>query len=108
MAAQPLSLREVARQAGISPAYLSRMLNGERGLPADDKLLISLERILDIQPQGALFDAAERPDSLTKHFLKTPDARVLMRSLRPLTEEERTKVIDYAKTLAERRDNSKP
>jgi transcriptional regulator with XRE-family HTH domain len=99
MAGQPLSLRAVARQAGISPGYLSRLLNGERGLPEDDATITKLERILDI-PRGELFDAAARPDATTKTFLKKEQARPLMRTLERLSEADMTQVLCVAEKLA--------
>ena len=99
MTSQPLSLRTVAKQAGISPGYLSRMLKGERGLPDDDAIITRLEHILDI-PRGELFDAAARPDATTKTFLRKGQARPLMRTLEPLNETDMAKVLDMAQKLA--------
>jgi transcriptional regulator with XRE-family HTH domain len=99
MSGQPLSLRSVAKQAGISPGYLSRLLSGERGLPDDDATITKLERILEI-PRGELFDAAARPDATTKTFLKKEQARPLMRTLEPLNEADMAKVLDMAQKLA--------
>ena len=99
MAGQPLSLRTVAKQAGISPGYLSRMLKGERGLPEDDAIITRLEHILDI-PRGELFDAAARPDATTKTFLKTVQARPLMRTFVDLNEAEQTQVLAVAQKIA--------
>ncbi len=96
-----VSLREVARQAGVSAAYLSRLLNGERGLPADETIA-RLEEVLDVQPRGMLFDAAGRHDSvLTKVTSKDPE-RVLMRSLAPLSKTEYEQVVQYARRLAKK------
>lgn len=91
LASQPLSLRKVAVKAGISPAYLSRLVNGERGLPKEDIIIAKLEEILDFQP-GKLFDAAERPDLMAKTFLKKPQARPMMRTLAHLSENDLAKV----------------
>ena len=57
IAASGLSLREIGRQAGVSTAYMSRLVNKQRGLPADETI-IRLEEVLDIQPRGQLFDTA--------------------------------------------------
>ena len=35
---EKLSLRQVARRADISPAYLSYLLNGELGVPSNEPL----------------------------------------------------------------------
>jgi PTS system nitrogen regulatory IIA component len=91
LASQSLSLRKVADKAGISPAYLSRLVNGERGLPTDDTTIAKLEQVLDIAP-GKLFDAAERPDLMAKTFLKKPQARPMMRTLAHLSDDDLAKV----------------
>jgi len=101
LGSQPLSLRKVAEKADISPAYLSRLVNGERGLPTDDTIIAKLEHVLDIAP-GRLFDAAERPDDTAKSFLKKQQARPLMRSLAPLSDDELAKVLKVADELAKK------
>ena len=99
LAGQPLSLRKVAESAEISPGYLSRLVNGERGLPTDDTIIAKLEKVLDIAP-GRLFDAAERPDITAKSFLKKQQARPLMRSLGQLNDADLSKVLAVAEKLA--------
>jgi len=101
LASQTLSLRKVADKAGISPAYLSRLVNGERGLPTDDTIIAKLEQVLDIAP-GRLFDAAERADLTAKTFLKKQQARPLMRSLERLNDADLSKVLEVAEKLARR------
>jgi len=101
LASQTLSLRKVAEKAGISPAYLSRLVNGERGLPTDDTIISKLEKALDIAT-GRLFDAAERPDDTARTFLKKQQARPLMRSLAPLSDEDLAKVLKVANELGEK------
>lgn len=99
LAASGLSIREVSRRASISPAYLSRLLNGERGAPANETLT-SLEDALNIQPRGQLFDAAGRHDTLVTNVLKRDNQRLLMRSLATLSSEDFAKVIGVAEKLA--------
>ena len=99
LAGSGLSLRAAARQAAISPAYLSRLLKGERGVPGNDTLT-RLEATLDIQPRGQLFDAAGRQDLLLSKVLKKDEQRVLMRSLAPLTPADFDKVVRVAEKLA--------
>ena len=87
---QGLSLREVARKAGVSIAYLSRLLSRQRGLPADGTIM-KFEKVLEIEP-GRLFDAAGRHEG----------ARRLLRSLEPLSDDEFAKVLDVASQLAKK------
>ncbi|HZM06212.1 MAG TPA: helix-turn-helix transcriptional regulator [Candidatus Saccharimonadales bacterium] len=94
-----LTKAEVAFKADISPAYLSRLLHGERGVPADT-IVSRLEDVLDVQPRGQLFDAAGRHDAVVSKVLKKPNARVLMRSLGPLTDDEMAIVLSVAAGFA--------
>jgi len=94
-----LTKGEVAFKADISAAYLSRLLHGERGVPADS-VLIRMEEVLDIQPRGSLFDAAGRHDAVISKVLKKDKARVLLRSLGPLTDDEMATVLTVAESLA--------
>ena len=94
-----LTKAEVAFKSEISAAYLSRLLHGERGVPADS-VLLRLESVLDIQPRGSLFDAAGRHDAVISRVLKKDKARVLLRSLGPLTDEEMAIVLNVAEGFA--------
>ncbi len=94
-----LTKAEVAFKANLSPAYLSRILHGVRGVPADS-MLSRLEDVLDIQPRGQLFHAAGRIDSSVGRVLKKKDAPVLMRTLGPLSDEDFKLVLLMAQGLA--------
>lgn len=94
-----LTKAQVAFKADISPAYLSRLLHGVRGVPADT-ILVRLEDVLDIQPRGRLFDAAGRHDSVVSKVLKKEKGRVLMRSLGPLTDDDMDFILSMAERLA--------
>jgi len=106
MAAKGLSLRQLARQAQVSPAYLSRLFSEERGAPAD-KVIARFEQVLDIQPRGTLFDAAGRHDTVASKVLKKPNARVLMRTLAPLNDKELAQVLHVAEQLAAKHKHPK-
>jgi len=101
IAAQTLSLRDIGRRIGVSTAYMSRLVNKQRGLPADETI-IKLEEVLDIQPRGLLFDAAGRHDSVASKVLKRDGARILMRALAKLTDEEMVQVQKVAERYANR------
>ena len=98
---QGLSLRQLAGKTAVSPAYLSRLFNRERGLPADETIA-KFEEVLDIQPRGALFDAAGRHDQEAEKFFRRDNARLLMRTLAPLTEAELAQVQKVAQRFANR------
>jgi transcriptional regulator with XRE-family HTH domain len=97
---QGLSLREVARLAGVSIAYLSRLLSKQRGLPAK-KTIEKFEKVLEIEP-GRLFDAAGLHDALASKVFKNEGARHFLRSLELLSHEDRSKVLQEAAQLAKK------
>lgn len=97
---QGFSLREFASVAGVSIAYLSRLLSKQRGLPAK-KTIDKFEKVLKIEP-GQLFDAAGIHDALASKVFKNAGARQFLRSLEPLSDEERAKVLQEAARLAEK------
>ena len=77
-----LSMRQVARRADLSPAYLSLLLNGERGIPSNEAIS-RLEEVLDFA-SGELFKAAERPDDQALEFFRKEEAGSIMRTLAQL------------------------
>ena len=93
-----LSQREVARKAGVSIAYISRLLNKQRGLPADETIG-KFEKVLEIEP-GRLFDAAGRHDAVASKLFKHEGTRRLLRSLEPLSPEQLAAVLAEAERLA--------
>jgi transcriptional regulator with XRE-family HTH domain len=94
-----LTKAKVAFQADISPAYLSRILHGVRGVPADS-ILVRLENVLAMDPPGQLFDAAGRHDSVVSRVLRKNKGRTLMRKLAPLTDDDIGTVLNVAEALA--------
>jgi hypothetical protein len=102
IAGRGLSLRDIGRQVGVSTAYMSRLVNKQRGLPADDTL-IKLEHVLDIHPRGALFYAAGRLDAATSRVMERQPAQILMRTLAKLTDDEMAQVQKVAQQYANNR-----
>jgi transcriptional regulator with XRE-family HTH domain len=100
-----LSLREVARQADISPAYLSRLLSGERGVPSNDAIA-QLERVLHI-PEGELFKAAERPDDQALEFFRKDEAGSIMRTLAPLPDSQLAEVHKLIERFVKKQNPNK-
>ncbi len=97
---QGLTLREVARQVGVSIAYLSRLLSKQRGLPAK-KTITKFERVLEIE-SGRLFDAAGLHDGVASKVSKKKGSRRLLRSLELLSDDDFAKVIKEAESLAKK------
>ena len=106
IARQGLSLREIGRRIGVSTAYMSRLVNKQRGLPADPDgirdLVTKLEEVLDVQPRGLLFDVAGVHDSVASKVLNRDGGRILMRTLARLTDEEMAQVQKLAEHYAGR------
>jgi len=94
-----LTKAQVAFKADISPAYLSRLLHGVRGVPADS-ILVRLEDVLDLDPRGQLFDAAGRHDTVVSKVLKKDQGRILMRKLAPLSDDDMGTILNVAAALA--------
>ena len=73
-----LSLRGICRASGIDPSYLSKVLQGKRSPPTDEKALTRLARILDVDPfiliistgtiPSAMQSAMERPEFIQRVF----------------------------------------
>jgi transcriptional regulator with XRE-family HTH domain len=95
-----LSLREIGRRIGASTAYMSRLVQKQRGLPTD-KTITKMEKVLNIEP-GRLFDAAGRHDALASKVFKNEGARRFLRSLELLSDEERAVVLQEAAQLAKK------
>jgi transcriptional regulator with XRE-family HTH domain len=86
------SLRELGRRIGASTAYMSRLVEKKRGLPAD-KTIKKLAKTLEID-EGKLFDAAGRHDAIAAKVFKNPKTRELIRALEPLTEDQFDQVVN--------------
>jgi transcriptional regulator with XRE-family HTH domain len=106
IASQGLSLREIGRRIGASSAYISRVLNKQRGLPAPETIT-KMEQMLNIEP-GALFNAAGQHDAITAKVFKNEKTRQLIRSLEPLTDEQFEKVVKAALNMAKKYHPDEP
>jgi transcriptional regulator with XRE-family HTH domain len=90
-----MSLRQVARNADISPAYLSLLLKGERGVPSNDAIG-QLERVLD-SPDGELFKAAQRPNNQALEFFRKEEAGPIVRELASMPKSQLPDVLKLIK-----------
>lgn len=98
---QDMSLRQTAAAAGISPAFLSRILAGERGLPDDDTLL-RLGRALDIKPPEQVLVAAGRLPEGMKRL-----AALYLRATEPLNRQESREVARAIQAIVLKRQRGK-
>jgi len=96
---QRISLNQLAEQAAISPAFLSRILNRQRGLPSDETIL-RLANVLNLEPpERALLAAGRIPEDL-KPMLSKPQIPLLLRATGRLSEADLQAVLTTAQSLA--------
>jgi transcriptional regulator with XRE-family HTH domain len=99
MVERKISLNQLAQRAGISPAFLSRILNQERSLPSD-KTITKLAEILRVEPsEQLLFRAGRIPEEL-KPTLSRPLTPILLRATGNLSETDMQEVLEVAQKLA--------
>jgi transcriptional regulator with XRE-family HTH domain len=99
METRRLSLNQLAERAGVSPAFLSRILNRQRGLPSDPTIL-RLAQVLDVQPPERLLIEAGRIPAALQQALSQPQMPELLRAAGTLSEADRQDVIKSIKALA--------
>lgn len=99
MEGQQISLNQLAERADVSPAFLSRILNRQRGLPSDSTIL-RLAQVLELEPpESALIAAGRIPEEL-KLTLSNPQIPVLLRAAGKLSETDLQAVLRTAQSLA--------
>jgi transcriptional regulator with XRE-family HTH domain len=99
MERRKISLNQLAEKAGVSPAYLSRILNKERGLPSD-KAILRLAEVLDLQPRERLLIEAGRVPANLKPLLSQLRVPALLRAVGKLSETEQEEVLKTVEALA--------
>jgi len=99
MERQKISLNQLAAKAGVSPAFLSRILNKERGLPSD-KVILRLARVLDLQPPERLLIEAGRIPGELKAALSQSRIPALLRAAGELSETDQEEVIKTVEAMA--------
>ena len=94
-----ISLNQLAERAGVSPAFLSRILNRKRGLPSD-RTILRLAQVLDLKPaERLLIEAGRIPEEL-KPMLNRPQIPELLRATGKLSETDLQEVIKTVQALA--------
>ncbi len=99
MERQGISLNQLAHRAGVSPAFLSRILNRQRGLPSD-KVILRLAQLLDLEPPERLLIEAGRIPEEFRPLLSQPRIPELLRATGKLSETELQAVLKTAEALA--------
>jgi transcriptional regulator with XRE-family HTH domain len=72
-----LSLRQVARESGLDPSFLSKVLAGKRTPPSDEKPLRRLAKVLGLDPVLLIVSTGLIPSEL-QETLENPE---LLKSL---------------------------
>jgi transcriptional regulator with XRE-family HTH domain len=106
METRKISLNQLAERAGFSPAFLSRILNKQRGLPSDITIL-RLAQELDLEPRERLLIEAGRIPEELKQPLNRPEIPALLRVTGKLSDTELEEVIATAKALALKRQRGR-
>jgi transcriptional regulator with XRE-family HTH domain len=94
-----ISLNQVAEQAGMSPAFLSRILNRKRGIPSD-RAILRLAQALDLRPPERLLIEAGRIPQDLKPALSNPQMPALLRATEKLSESDLQQVLRTVQALA--------
>jgi len=103
--ADKLSLRQVAVRADISPAYLSLLLSGERGVPSNDAI-DRLERVLKIA-EGELFKSAGRPTDQALEFFRKDEAGLIVQTLSEVPTNKLPDVLKMIEKFAKKQHRAK-
>jgi transcriptional regulator with XRE-family HTH domain len=100
-----LSLREVARRADLSPAYLSYLLSGDRGIPSN-AAIGRLETVLGL-PEDKLFEAAGKPNEVALEFFRKDEAADIVRTLAPLPKKQLSRIRAMIDRFVQSQNSSK-
>ena len=106
MKTRKISLNQLAERAGFSPAFLSRILNKQRGLPSD-KTILRLAQELNLEPRERLLIEAGRIPEELKRPLNRPEIPALLRAAGNLSETDLKEVIKTAEALVLKRQRSR-
>jgi transcriptional regulator with XRE-family HTH domain len=104
MGRQKISLNQLAQKAGVSPAFLSRILNKERGLPSDEAIL-RLAQVLNFEPPERLLIEAGRIPKELKPYLSQPRIPALLRAAGKLSETDQQELLKTVQALALKQHN---
>jgi transcriptional regulator with XRE-family HTH domain len=106
MERQRISLNQLAYRAGVSPAFLSRILNGERGLPSD-KIILRFAKLVDLEPPERLLIEAGRIPVELRPMLSQPQIPELLRAADKLSETELEHLVKTVQALALRQHHNR-
>lgn len=64
MEQQRISIRKLAKEAGLDPSFLSKVLTGKRSPPWDEKILKKIAKILGLDPLRLIVSCGRIPYEL--------------------------------------------
>ncbi len=64
-----MGIRELARAASLDASFFSKVLSGKRNPPSDEKTIVRIARILDLDPEYLVFTAGRIPSRFQAIFL---------------------------------------
>lgn len=74
------SMRNAAREAGLDSSFLSKVLNGKRNPPSDERAIVRLAQKLDIDPDSLVIYAGRIPAKYQKDLEKPGAIRLLSKA----------------------------
>lgn len=66
-----IGVRNLARSCGLDASFISKMIQGKRNPPCDEKIIIKIANILSIDPVMLIIYAGRIPSSL-QHLFESP------------------------------------
>ena len=102
MRRKKISLRKIAKGAGLDPSFFSKVLMGKRTPPTDEKVLRKLSQALDLDPLLLIISTGMIPADLqglfeSPDFLKSVRRGTGQEFSRPVQEEARPSVSQVRK-----------
>ena len=79
MASRSLSLRKVAKDAGMDPSFFSKVLSGKRSPPSNEKILARLAKVLGMDPAVLIVSTGLIPSDL-RSLMGKPETLKRLRS----------------------------
>lgn len=90
-----ISLRELARKTRLDVSFLSKILNGKRNPPSEEKDIIKIAKILEINPTRLLFSAGRIPTEYQEFFI---DEKFINKLLKEKKSKNKAKITINRKT----------
>ena len=96
----PLSMREVARRAGLTPSHISRLVSNPIKVLPDPATLKKLARALQL-PLTVVVDAGLQSIGLSRTRTEDPEISIIRASVDELPKTEQERLIKQFKAMVE-------